>query len=784
MRGWIKPIVIGVGALLALGAAGLGGFAVHLNNRLNAAPPAISGEAAMPGADGVIEIVRDRYGVPHIFAGSDADLYRGLGYAHAQDRFVQMDLTRRAMQGRLAEVVGDRAIEMDARARIMGWSGAAQAQHDRLSPEAKAMLAAYTEGVNAALAAMPEPAEYALFFAKPAPWAPVDSLAVSLAMTDGLTGGGESERRMAMLKTVLSPEQLAHFMPATPDWAARSYASADLAAATQAGPTAAKPAPAPAPGRVGDVQGPGSNAWVVAGNRTGTGKPVLANDPHLPLAAPGPFYLSRLQGPDGPLIGASLPGAPMIVIGRTQHLAWGTTTHQVDAADETPLTDAMAVTETQDVIRVNMMGLFQREVAITIRRTAEGAVMEPRWWASDKSYKAAYGDTPVVIRTIANDPNNGVAEAVFRGAKAKTVEAYFAALQPWTAPPQNLVVADSAGAIGLISPGRFPARDAEGAWAGEIPQRLMAKNPASGYFATANNLQTPKDFGYPMPGGHDPYRVTLIDAALAKDSAHNAARAAALQTDLHALLPQRLASAIAQAAPKTDAGKAMQTALAAWDANAAADSTAATQFAYWLRALGKAVYGDELGETLFKEFQGPRELFLDGVANGALPAAWCDVKGSTPVETCAETFGAAMDEAAAVLVRERGSDPAGWGWGKAHAARFRNLVWSGLPLVGESFTVEVPFGGSGTSVNVARNWHVRDGYATVHAAGLRMVVDFADLNASQFMVAPGQSGHPRSPHYGDLAPLWAKGAYVQIRDDWGVDGAPDDANRLTLRPKS
>lgn len=758
----ILKLAVALALVIALGAAGFVGFVAH---RLSASLPPLEGMAPIAGADGVIEIVRDRYGVPHIFATTDHDTARGLGFAHAQDRFFQMDATRRVMQGRLSELVGARTFALDAQARTMDWASVAQAQFDALSPEARAWIEAYTQGVNAALAVIPTPPEYALFFAKPEPWEPVDCVAASLAMTDQLTGGENIDRGRAALSKVLKPEQLMQFMVSYPAFAPRSYAPQDLKAAAALGLENDKP---------------GSNAWVVSGARTGTGKPVLANDPHLPLGAPGPFYLSRLHGPRGALIGASLPGAPAIVIGRTNVLAWGTTTHQIDAADDIALTPDMKVTTTTAKIKVRTLGLFHTTRTLTVKRTADGSVMDAKWF----DLEDVYGDTPMVLRTIADDPDNGLTEAVFRASQATSVDAYFEALKPWTAPPQNLVVADSAGNIGLISPARYPKRTPDGAWDGEVPIRIFAKNPANGFFATANNLQTPADFPYPMPGGHDPYRVTRITEVLANEAAHNGDRAAALQLDVTSVLAGRLKNPIGIAVPETRGGRTLQARLMAWDGVADPAASEPTFFAYFTRAIGKGLYGDELGPELFEKFKGPRDSFLDAVLNGAVSAAWCDdVTSTEAIETCPQTTGRALDAAAAAIRAELGEDEADWTWGKAHAARFPHPLLAALPFVGKDFVVTVPMGGNSSTVNVARNWHSRDDYQTVHAAGLRMIIDFADLESSRFMVAPGQSGHPRSAHYGDLAALWAKGEYVQIRSDWGPKAAPEGAKTFKLEPK-
>jgi penicillin amidase len=422
---------------------------------------------------------------------------------------------------------------------------------------------------------------------------------------------------------------------------------------------------------------------------------------------------------------------------------------------------------------------FQGARTINVRRTADGPVLDRDWF----DLEGLYEGQEVVLRTIADDADNGVAEAVYQASKAATVEAYFAALAPWTAPPQNLVVADAAGSIGLISPGRFPARDEAGLWQGEIPERLYSANPQAGFFATANNLQTPRDFAYPMPGGHDPYRVTRITDVLSAERSATRESMAALQLDQRSMLAGRLLPVIAQAVPQTEGGRAMQARLGAWDGVARPDGVEATLFAYWTRALGQALYADEIGADNYARYQGPRDVFLDGVLTGALSPAWCDdVTSTDKSETCPETVGAALDQASAALVAERGADEAGWAWGAVHSARFAHPLLANLPWIGPRFVTLTPFGGNSSSVNVARNWHSRADYHTVHAAGLRMIVDFSDLNASLFMVTPGQSGNPNTAHYTDLAPLWGRGDYFEIRDDWAPEAAPEGARVLRLNP--
>ncbi len=734
--------------------------------------PKISGNVTVSGASAPVRIVRDEHGVPHIFAATQADVYFGLGFAQAQDRIFQMDLTRRLMQGRLSELVGPRAKELDARARILGWSRTADAQLKALPPELRATLDAYSAGVNAAIAAGATSPEYAVLLSRPKAWRPEDSLAAALAMTDQLTGGDDIERAQHGLAARLSPEKIAEFLTGYPSWAPRTYRTGELPFERE------KPA-APS-GATLENQRPGSNTWVVSGARSGTGKPVLANDPHLPLGAPGPFYLVHLDLPDGPQVGATLPGAPFVVIGHNAVLAWGTTTHQIDAADILPVPSGAAVQKRSETIRMRSWGVFWRAFTLETQWTQDGPILDPVYFEL-KGFPAG----PKLLRTIADDADNRLAESVFAMSKARSVDEFFAATRGWVAPPQTLSVASVSGDIGMISPGRFPLRGADGQWNGAIPAqgRLEGKNPVEGWFATANNLMPPSQYPFATPGSHDAFRVARISEVLAKDGAHAPDHARALQGDEFSVLAQRLHSLISAALPQTDSGRAAQTQLINWDSVMRQDSVEATLYSYWLRALGPSLYGDELGPELTRTFSGPRNAFLDRALAEDL-GKWCDdISTAQSVETCPEIAGRALDAAAASLAKARGPDPVNWKWGDVHAAVFANRILSGLPVIGKRFTIRVPKGGDGTSVNVARNFYDAEGFETTHAAGMRMVADLGDLNATLFQNAPGQSGHPASKHYRDLALLWSANTGFEIRSDWRPDAPPAGASILVLTPR-
>lgn len=775
MHGLIRAFVTAA-ILIALTAAAVAGVVAW---RLFVEQPKIDGAVRVAGASGAVRIVRDPYGVPHIFAENEADAYFGLGYAQAQDRFFQMDLTRRKMQGRLGELLGavrrngqDQFLRSDAQARIYGWSEAATAQTALLPAQTRAVVDAHAAGVNAALAKGAGGPEYLLLLARPQPWRAVDTSSVALAMTDLLTGGAERELEALRLSQRLSAQQLDAFFTGYPDWAPRSFGREDLRA-ERIGSGAGGPEDRPQPG---------SNAWVVSGEKSGAGKPVLANDPHLPLSAPGPFYLAHLHWPGRDLVGATIPGAPFIVIGHNGKIAWGATTHQIDAVDieAAPLARNAFQTRKELIRQRGFAGLSWRSQSIAVRTTEHGPVLDPTWFDLPGDARDA-----LIWRSIEDDPDNGLAQALHAISAASSIDGFFAATRTWLAPPQSLVAASVSGEIGMVSPGRFPLRDPGGRWIGEIPPegRLEAKNPPSGWFATANNLMPPLGYAFPTPGIHTPYRMARISEVLGADKVHGPADAEALQGDETSTLALRLRAAIERAAPQTEAGRTAQAQLAAWDGVALKTAPEPTVFAFLLRALGPAVYGDELGETLLARHPGPRMLFLDAVFTGAL-GGWCDdIDTSGRRETCEDTMGAALDAGALALRDALGSDPESWAWGAVHAAEFRNPFLSNLPLIGDSFTVRVEKGGDSSSVNVAGLSFSDAGFPTTHAAGLRMVAVLGDLNSSRFQLAPGQSGVPASPHYRDLAALWAQNEGFEIRTDWPADKPPADSRTLLLQPR-
>lgn len=780
---WAVRIVL----ILATIALAWGGW---LAWRFHATKPRLSGEVVVAGVAGEVTIAFDERGVPHIFGGTDADVFFAIGYVHAQERFFQMDLARRAMQGRLAELLGASAVRSDARARIVGWRIWGEEVVKRMPDAPKKALEAYAAGVNARLARGTPAPEYALLMVKPEPWRLEDSAAVAAYMIQDLVTGWSIEADPARLKAGgLSAERVEEFLAPYPDWAPTTFTEAELGLAP---PAPAQPVPpeegrdpapeiaAPASPPTDGPPAPGSNNWVVSGALSASGKPLLANDPHLSLATPSIWYFARLSLSSADVVGATLAGLPFVILGHNGTIAWGATNTGFDALDPAPFPKgSLTTTERVEEIKVR----FGKTVKVTARATAEGPILDPAYFSV--SYFGE--DVDVVLRTVEDDLDNDLATAGMARMLAKSFDSFLAAGATYKAPTQNWIYADRAGNIGYATPGRNPIRDADGRWTGEIPPEALPKvlNPARGFIATANNQIAPDAYPYALNGQFDAFRIMRILDRLPQTKLHDKASFRDLHLDVVSVRAQRVLAALSRARPETAVGLAALGELRDWDGDMRADSRAALIYSAWRRELPAAVYEDELGET-FSPFNYDREVFLDSVLNGEL-SHWCDHVGTPERETCAVTLGRALDRAGAKLVEQFGPDVESWRWGAANVAVFDHplgALLGGLPGMSKLLNSRVSVGGDGSTVNVA-NSSIRSGRYDVHAgASMRAIYDLADLDSSLFSFAPGQSGHPLSPHYRDLVNAWAAGDYFEIRTDWDLEAPPPGMKLLKLTPKA
>ncbi len=776
---WLLRVVA---VLLLLIIVVAGGAYLWLRGSL----PQTDGRIAIAGASAAIEVVRDRQGVPHIYAQSKADAFFGLGFVHAQDRLWQMEMNRRIAAGRLAEVVGNvpAAVGTDRFLRTLGVRRSATAGYDRLDAESRAALDAYAAGVNAFLAQRkgPLPPEFLFFGHAPEKWEVADSLAWVKMMAWDLAGNWGDELLRARLIKRLSPEQMTDIFPGYPangPVVLRDYAEA-LGGIDIETLHAALPA---MPDREN-----GSNNWVVSGTRSETGKPLLANDPHLSLGAPSLWYFAHMKAPGLDVIGATLPGVPAVVLGRNDRIAWGFTNTGPDTQDlfieridpanpgryATPNGTEAFVTR-NETIRIK----GAPDMPLTVRETRHGPVI------SDLIASAAQaaGEGHVLAfswPTLRDD--DLTAQAGLHMQTARNWDEFTAALREFHSPQQNIVYADIDGNIGFYAPARVPVRtplndinghlpspgwDARYDWQGFIPfdQLPHLYNPAAGAIVTANNKIVPDDYPFYLTDDWAvPFRAERIQELLDKTAKHSTTSFRAIQNDVQSGAAEMFLPLLLAIQPADERQAEALRRLRAWDAVMDRDRSEPLIYLAWYRELGRAIYADELGE-LFPEFWNLRPQFMERVLT--VSPRWCNDVTTESVESCPDRIALALTRALDYLAARHGDDMDDWRWGAAHTAHSEHRPFSGQPVVGKIFDIDLP--SSGDSFTVAAAHHRINREATPfrqhHGASLRAIYDLSDLDHSLFIQSTGQSGNPLSRFYRSFARTWRDGGYVPMTTD-------------------
>ncbi|HZM32903.1 MAG TPA: penicillin acylase family protein [Burkholderiales bacterium] len=759
--------------LALIGVLILGGGYLHLRRSL----PEVQGEIAVAGLSGPAEILRDAFGIPHIFARSVEDAQFALGFAHAQDRLWQMEMNRRTGSARLAEVLGVRAVDTDRFLRTLGLRQVAEANLKGYDEETRRQLEAYAAGVNAFLDTDPVlPPEFWIFGVKPEPWTPVDSVVWTKIMAWDLGGNWRNELlRLRMAKT-LPLERIEEFFPPYPGEAAVKLP--DLLAEKGSGPFSRISALAEKGPDPFFLVGGASNSWVVSGDRTASGKPLLANDPHLGLTAPVVWYFVHLNAPGMDVIGASLPGVPGILLGRNQRIAWGFTNTGPDVQDLYLEDENGSFTTIEETIKVK----DAPDVTLRVRRSRHGPVISD---VSPLAASAAPAGRAIAMAWTALADDDLTMQAGLKLARAENWEQFLEALRDFHVPQQNVTYADVDGNIGFVAAGKVPVRkpgnarkglapapgsDTRYDWAGAIPfdELPRAYNPPSGAIVTANHKITPSKYPhYITSEWQPPYRARRIEELLAAVRHHGAPSFARIQLDTYSLAARELLPFLLETAPRTaDAAEAVSM-LAAWDGNMAADRAEPLILVAWWRELARALFADELGEA-FRSAWSTRAMFLVRILEGkGNEASWCDDVNTKEIETCAYVLQASLESALEDLRRRYGSELREWKWGEAHEARLRHRPLTGSSWLRRWFDIVVPSPGDAYTVNVGRSDFVdeQDPYGNRHAASLRAIYDLADPQASLFIHPGGQSGNPFSAHYRSFADAWRHGEYAPMLTD-------------------
>ncbi len=818
--------------------------------------PQTSGTLELPGLTGEVEVIRDENGIPQIYADTTEDLMRAQGFVHAQERFFEMDMRRHATAGRLAELFGEDALETDKYVRTMGWRRVATDELALIEPETRAALEAYADGVNAYLADR-SPSEIALEYTvlnlggldyHPADWTPVDSLAWLKAMAWDLRGNMQDEIDRVLTADSVGEGAVGGLYPPYPFDEHRAIVDQgalvdDVFEQDATGPGTRNPQRPPweadhpravaalervgegldrMPAWLGRGDGIGSNSWVVDGEHSSTGEPILANDPHLGVSMPGVWMQVGLHcrevGDDCPfdVAGFSFSGVPGVIIGHNQDIAWGFTNLGPDVTDLfvervegnrwrydrrlKPMTtreEKIVVADGPDVtitVRSTDHGPLVSDVKDRLADVAEDAPMDRPPSRPREEYAVALAWTALQPTTTA--------DAIFELNRAGDWDEFRAAAADFAAPAQSMVYADREGHIGYQAPGLVPIRKSgndgllpsagwrpENDWTGEfVPFDALPTvlDPDEGFVVTANQAvidPEASDYPYFITDDWDRgYRSQRIRDLLERQDTMSVADMLELQLDDRNPMAPTLTPYLLKAVLPGGYYSAGQRLLSGWDFRQQADSSAAAYYNAVWRQLLELTFHDQLPEDLWPDGGQRWYAVVERLLDTPGDRWWDDVE-TDEVEFRDDIIKQAMRQARDVLTSRQSPNSDEWEWGGLHQLELESstLGDSGIGMVERLFNRggwEVAGGGS--AVN-ATSWDAADGYDVTSAPSMRMVVSIADLDDSRWVSLTGVSGHPFSEHYTDQTDLWADGATLAwpfSRD--AVEAAGEDT--LTLVP--
>jgi penicillin amidase len=815
--------------------------------------PQTDGEIAVPGLDGTVTVLRDGHGIPQVYAGTSHDLFYAQGFVQAQDRFFEMDFRRHTTAGRLSEMFGETTLETDKFIRTMGWRRVAEQELALLSPETLSYLEAYSDGVNAYIHSH-TPSQMSLEYAvlgltgldyTVEEWTPADSVSWLKAMAWDLRGNMDDEIARALMTPTRTPDEIAELFPPYPYGRHRPILNQGAVVdqvfeqnATSPGTRKpSRPPLAPAaqralrrldaalrgmPELLGKGDGLGSNAWVVDGEHSTTGKPILANDPHLGVSMPGIWYQMGLHctrlSEECPfdVTGFTFSGFPGVVIGHNQQVAWGFTNLGPDVVD-------LYLEKTQDKTylydrKQRPLGLRSEEIEVlgrdepfrfTVRTTRHGPLLSdvsPELSTVGANAPAGTGAPArdngyaVAIAWTALTPRN-TADALFGFNRATNWQEFRSAAEDFAAPSQNIVYADRAGNIGYQAPGRIPIRKSGNTgdypslgwlpaddWTGkDIPFNALPSvlNPADGFVATANQAVTDRRYPYYLGDswayGYRSQRIVDLLQGQARLSVEDMTR---IQLDTRNGFAPTFVPYLLNIFMPSEYLAGGQRLLQGWNFHQPKGSAAAAYFnAVWKNTL-RDTFHDELREEVWPDGGGRWFEVVRRLLTQPNSPWWDDVTTDGVIETRDDILLQAMSDARDELVRRQARRAVDWTWGHQHRLDLENqtLGQSDIGVVRWLFNrggYEV--GGGGEIVDATRWDAASDSYDVTTAPSMRMVVSLADLDKSRWVNLTGVSGHAFDSHYGDQTDLWVDGrtlAWPFARK--AVESATEDT--LTLTP--
>ncbi|WP_077619176.1 penicillin acylase family protein [Bacillus sinesaloumensis] len=763
---WRVVLLTGIIILILLVASILVGY-LFLKKSL----PVIEGSLIVDGISGEVEVIRDENGVPHIVANNTHDLYFAQGYVTAQDRLFQMDLSRRQASGELSEVIGASLVEQDKYFRTLGLRRAAESSYNVYSSEAKAVLQSYSEGVNAFIKEAKEknklPIEFSLAGYEPTEWSPIDSLTIGKYMAYDLGGHYKGQAFRYYMAQHVSEEKFFELFPTYPE---------DGATVLQA--MKEKPidvsksiAKAPFPNEFN-----GSNNWVISGEKSASGKPILADDPHLGLATPSIWYETHLQNDEVNVSGVIFAGVPGIILGRNEHIAWGVTNVGPDVQDlyiekRNPTNqnqfEYLGKWEDATIIDEPIRVKDGDTIPYQVQVTRHGPIISE--FTHDHKE-----ETALALRWTALDPSSEL-EAVLMFNKAKSWDEFKEALTYFHTPAQNFVFADTDGTIAYRANGLIPIRKNgdssvpvpgwtdEYEWEGYIPWDELPTivNPEEGFISTANNKIITDDYPYHITNTWaQPYRQQRIRDVLTSKDVFTVEDMLQLQFDQKNLQAEEFIPIFQDVLKDKEnqlreIDKVVLQGFTEWDYVDRKEDSEPLVFHKWMEEFSNLLFEGSIPSEIDKLFEGKSQI-VDQIIRDATKGnegIWLTEAGGLE-EVTVQSFKRAVDFA----VEKQRDDPSKWTWGDFHKVPFNHPLSAISPLnYLFNYSESVPMGGSGITVAAAS--FNRDTGAITHGAAWRSVIDLSNMKESYNVVGPGQSGHVLSQFYHNQIKDWTTGKF-------------------------
>jgi penicillin amidase len=721
---------------------------------------------------GLVTIDRDSADIPHIHAlNSDNDAFFALGYVHAQDRFWQMEFQRRVAAGRLSEIFGRATINQDKYLRTWGFYRAAQEAWNGLDKKTRLVVHAYTNGVNAYLYGGKLPLQIYLLRYRPEPWTDVDTIAWQKMMAWNLDSSWELKVKNAVVAKKYGIQKLKKIFPSYPSSAPTVLSNLDLQQVDLIPPTMLRENNKNNYSTSWELKrqltldknvrkeigfqnnpGKGSNSWVVSGKLTKSGKPILANDPHLALASPALWYQAELRGPTLHVIGATIPGLPVVIIGHNEHIAWGVTSGYVDSQDLYIEDSHTVITTRKEIIRIK----GEAAEILMVKSSKHGPIIS-------NVTNAKHITQLVALKWVALQPGDTTVKSFVDLNYARNWKEFTSALQFFVTPSQNFLYADTQGNIGYYLPGKIPIRKGwTGAlpvastehheWNGYIPFKRLPHvyNPPEGYLVSANNRITPNTYPYLLTfrWSVPPFRAERIIEMIRKNTPLDISKTKTMQTDTKSNLWLALRYALLKTAPMDLNSKTGLDLLAKWDGNMDVTSKAASVFSYWYQEL----ISSPLNLDDFPVKADPLTLLQELKNNSCY-------KNGIELE-CKTYLSESLQRAMSALIRKQGENINNWQWGNVHHVAFQELAIGKVKMIGWIWNRTIPARGGDYTVDVG----TYDAMTMNQTAGAsyRQIIDLSNFNNSFYVIPLGEQDNPFNFHYNNQLKLWANGKYVPM----------------------